>query len=71
MLSARQLEKMLKKLGFEKIRHHASSHMLFRHADGRTTTVPCHPGEKIDRGLLNKILKKDLRLTREEFLDVV
>jgi predicted RNA binding protein YcfA (HicA-like mRNA interferase family) len=31
--------------------------------------VPNHPGEKIDRGLLNKIIKKDLGLTRDEFLE--
>lgn len=24
-------------------------------------------GEKVDRGLLNKILKKDLQISREEF----
>jgi len=71
LLSASQLEKILKKLGFDKIRHKASSHMFFRHADGRTTTVPCHPGEKIDRGLLNKIIKKDIGITREEFFELL
>jgi len=42
--------------------------MFFMHPDGRSTLVPNHPGEKIDRGLLNKIVKKDLRMEREEFL---
>lgn len=71
LLTAKELEKILEKLGFEKVRQSAGSHVFFRHKDGRTTTVPCHPGEKIDRGLLNKIIKKDCRITREAFLDVM
>lgn len=42
--------------------------MIFRHPDGRTTVIPNHPSERIDRRLLNKIVKKDLGMTREEFL---
>ena len=45
--------------------------MFFVHPDGRTTLVPYHSGEKIDRGLLNKIIKKDLRMEREEFLQLL
>ncbi len=45
--------------------------MLFAHPDGRTTLVPNHPGEEIDRGLLNKIVKKDLKIKREEFLSLL
>ena len=41
-----------------------------RHTDGRTTVIPVHPGEEIDRGLIRKIIK-DVRLTREEFLDLL
>jgi len=37
------------------------------HKDGRTTVVPNHPGEKLDRGLLNKILRKDLGISRKDF----
>ncbi|MCX6814186.1 MAG: type II toxin-antitoxin system HicA family toxin [Candidatus Aenigmarchaeota archaeon] len=33
-----------------------------------TTVIPNHPGEEICRGLLNKIIKKDLRMERKEFL---
>jgi len=66
LLSARQFFKVLKKLGFEKIRQEGS-HVFFRHSDGRTTVIPNHPGEKLDRGLLNKILKKDIQISREEF----
>ncbi len=45
--------------------------MLFKHPDGRRTTIPCHSGEVIGPGLLNKIIKKDLRMTREEFIEKI
>ena len=67
LLSAKNLFKVLQKLGFKKIRQEGS-HVFFRHLDGRTTLIPNHPGEKVDRGLLNKIIKKDLQISREEFL---
>ena len=47
------------KIGFSVIRQEGS-HVFLRHQDGRTTVVPNHPGENLDRGLLNKILKKDI-----------
>ena len=61
------MARILQKAGFESKRQ-SGSHMFFVHPDGRTTLVPYHSGEKIDRGLLNKIIKKDLRMEREEFL---
>ncbi|HLC78642.1 MAG TPA: type II toxin-antitoxin system HicA family toxin [Candidatus Nanoarchaeia archaeon] len=69
-LSALELIKILKKIGFEIIRQEGS-HVFLRNLDGRTTVVPNHPGEKIDRGLLNKIIKKDVHISREEFMDLV
>ena len=42
--------------------------MFFEHPDGRTTIIPNHPGDEIDRGLLNKIIKHDLQISREEFM---
>ena len=42
--------------------------MFFEHPNGRTTVIPNHGNEEIDRGLLNKIIKHDLQITREEFL---
>jgi len=42
--------------------------MFFEHSDGRTTVIPNHGAEEIDRGLLNKIIKHDLQISREEFL---
>ena len=67
LLSAKELFKILRKLGFENIRQEGS-HAFFRHPDGRTTIVPVHPTEDIDRGLLNKIVKKDINISREQFM---
>lgn len=67
LMNAKELMKILKKLGF-KFKRQEGSHMFFEHPDGRTTVIPNHPGEDLDRGLLNKIIKHDLQITREEFL---
>jgi len=65
-LTANELIKIFGKIGFEILRQ-KGSHIFLKNSDGRTTTVPNHPGEKVDRGLLNKILKKDIGISREEF----
>ena len=67
LLNAKEVVKVLEKLGFL-FKRQQGSHMFFEHPDGRTTVIPNHPGEDIDRGLLNKIVKHDLQITREEFL---
>ncbi|MEK6924460.1 MAG: type II toxin-antitoxin system HicA family toxin, partial [Candidatus Micrarchaeota archaeon] len=64
MLNAKELAKVLGKLGFQLLRQEGS-HMFFRHPDGRTTVVPNHQGEEIDRGLLNKIIRKDIQIGRD------
>jgi predicted RNA binding protein YcfA (HicA-like mRNA interferase family) len=46
------------------------SHVVLKHADGRLTVVPVHPGENIGTGLLYKIIK-DTRLSKEEFIKVL
>ncbi len=69
-LTPRQIIKALTNLGFVKIRQEGS-HIFLRHSDGRTTVIPNHPGETIDRGLLNKIIKKDLEIDRDDFLQAL
>ena len=66
LLSAREVIKILNKLCFKFIRQEGS-HMFFEHPDGRTTVIPNHPGQDIGRGLLNKIIKHDIQINREEF----
>lgn len=66
-LTASELARALTCFGFAHT-HTTGSHMVFRHPDGRKTVVPYHAGEEIGIGLLLKIVKKDLRLTKEEFI---
>jgi len=47
-VKAQKVIKTLVKLGFEP-RHTKGSHVFLKHSDGRTTTVPVHAGEEIDR----------------------
>ncbi|MEX2017414.1 MAG: type II toxin-antitoxin system HicA family toxin [Candidatus Pacearchaeota archaeon] len=69
-LTAVELVKILSKIGFKVIRQEGS-HIFIRHDDGRTTVVPNHPGRKLDRGLLNKIIRKDIQISRDEFMILV
>jgi len=65
LISAKELIRILEKIDFKIIRQ-KGSHIFLRHKDKRTTVVPNHPGEKLDRSLLNKILKKDVQISRED-----
>ena len=64
-VKARKLLKVLRKLGFVKVRQEGS-HAFFKHPDGRTTVVPIHRGKDIGRGLLREILK-DVNCSPDEF----
>ena len=56
-LSAKQLDRVLMKLGF-RVARQRGSHVFYRHSDGRTTTVPHHAGRDIARSLLHEILRE-------------
>ena len=66
VLKPREVCRILESLGFVLARQRGS-HMQYRHADGRCTTVPNHPGRDVSPVLLRQIIK-DIRLTLEEFL---
>lgn len=61
----RQVERVLLSLGFVAVRQ-KGSHIFYRHPDGRTTTLPNHPGRDLARPLLREILR-EIELTPEEF----
>ena len=65
VIKSKDLEKIILKLGFNKIRQ-KGSHAFYKHADGRYTTIPHHPGRDLSPILLLKILK-EIRVTKEEF----
>jgi predicted RNA binding protein YcfA (HicA-like mRNA interferase family) len=66
---ARDVIKALSRIGFS-ARHAKSSHVFFKHTDGRTTLVPVHPREEIDRTLLRKIAA-DINLEPEELMYLI
>ncbi len=66
VLKPREVAVLLRKLGFEEVRQRGS-HRQYRHADGRGTTVPFHPGRDISPTLLRKIAR-DIGLTVEQLL---
>ena len=69
LVDAKELERVLFSIGFEKIRQ-KGSHVFYRHRDGRTTVVPHHPGRVISRPLLREILR-EIDLTVEEYTDLL
>ena len=56
---------MLLKLGFKAVRQ-KGSHVFYRHPDGRSTTVPNHPGRDLARPLVREILR-EIDITPEQF----
>ena len=62
---AKTLEKVAKKLGFEKIRQ-KGSHARWKHPDGLATTIPIHGNAEICSWLFQEILKQ-LEITEDEF----
>jgi predicted RNA binding protein YcfA (HicA-like mRNA interferase family) len=66
LISGEDMCKIVAKLGFEMV-HRKGSHTVWKHEDGRTTTIPVHSGKKLPRGLIKKILK-DVELTVDEYL---
>lgn len=69
LLSAEELIRILKKMGFKEIRQRGS-HRYFKHPDGRATVVPMHPGRDIGRGLLRNIIR-EIEISREEFMKLI
>jgi len=60
-----EMEKVLLSLRFQPVRQRGS-HVFYRHPDGRTTTVPNHPGRDLARPLIREILR-EIKLTPSEF----
>jgi predicted RNA binding protein YcfA (HicA-like mRNA interferase family) len=65
----REMNKVLADLGFRQVRQRGS-HVFYRHSDGRTTTVPNHPGCDLARPLVREILR-EIELTPEQFQEAL
>jgi predicted RNA binding protein YcfA (HicA-like mRNA interferase family) len=59
------MDRVLQGLGFARVRQ-KGSHVFYRHADGRTTTVPHHKGRDLAVPLVRAILG-DIQISPAEF----
>lgn len=66
VLKPTEVCRLLERLGFTAVRQRGS-HVQYRHADGRGTTVPLHMGRDIAPPLLRQIAR-DIGLTVEELI---
>jgi len=62
---AAEVGRALETAGFVLVRQ-SGSHAVYRHADGRWTTVPQHGSKDLGKGILRKILK-DAGLSVDDF----
>lgn len=68
VIKGKDIVTFLETLGFTIIRQ-KGSHVRMKSDDGRYTTVPVHSGEEIPKGLLQKIIREDLEMELEEFVE--
>ena len=66
LITGNDLCRIVSKLGFIMV-HQKGSHTVWKHSDGRSTTIPVHPGKKLPRGLIRKILT-DIEISHNEYL---
>ena len=66
VLKPAEVCRLLERLGFVAVRQRGS-HIQYRHADGRGTTVPLHKGRDIAPPLL-RLIARDIGLTVEELI---
>ncbi len=64
----REVMRTIERLGFELLRQ-SGSHAVYKHPDGRWTTVPVHHGKDVSKGTLRRILI-DVGLTIDEFSEL-
>jgi predicted RNA binding protein YcfA (HicA-like mRNA interferase family) len=67
VMKGKDLVAFLETLGFLVVRQ-KGSHIRMKSDDGRNTTVPVHSGEVIPKGLMRKIIREDLGMTPEDFV---
>jgi len=65
VVNSKTMDKLLLRVGFKPARR-KGSHVFYRHADGRATTVPHHANRDLARPLVREILR-EIELTPAEF----
>lgn len=69
VISGKAFLKLLETLGFIVVRTNGSHHRL-KHPDGRVTSVPVHKNQDLPKGLLRKIIREDLELELDSFIEL-
>ena len=69
LIKGKELIKFLESLGFV-ITRTKGSHVRMRSEDGRATTVPVHGNKDIPKGLLRKIVREDIEMELENFIQL-
>ena len=70
-LKAKDVVRILKKLGFEEDRQKGSHLILINNFSHKRTVVPMHSGKDIRKSLLKKIITEDAGVTIDEFLKIL
>lgn len=69
IISGKVFIKFLMSIGFSVVRINGSHHRL-KHPDGRVTTIPVHKNQELPKGLIRKIIREDLEIELNEFLEM-
>ncbi len=69
VITPRQLISVLKKFGFLEHRQHGTSHLIFKHIDGRRAVVPMH-SKDIPKGTLLGIMR-DCEMSKQQLIDLL
>jgi predicted RNA binding protein YcfA (HicA-like mRNA interferase family) len=69
LIKSRDFIKFLESIGY-KVTRTKGSHVRLRNENGKVTTVPVHGNKDIPKGLLSKIIREDLEMSIEEFLEL-
>jgi len=64
IVTPKKLTKIVERQNFIKVRQ-SGSHAIFRHLDGRWTSIPIHQ-KTVGKGLLRKIIR-DIQISPKEF----
>jgi len=69
MVNFKTMDRLLRHLGFAAVRQ-KGSHVFYRHADGRTTTLPHHGNRDLARPLMREILW-EISISPDEFVELL
>ncbi len=69
VISGKEFLKFLQVIGFVVVRINGS-HYRLKHPDGRITTIPVHKNQDLPKGLLRKIIREDLELELDVFIEL-